>query len=117
MPDYEQIEFSVRNRLSEQEWLAQKATEILGEEETIRVSHAPLTTRRYKDIFTLIFIMARSACFYPIASLQALGYFFGLRKVQDLTELYDPEIAQLQQAFDVFNGAKFPDQGSIVLPP
>lgn len=117
MTDYEQIEFSVRNRLSQQEWLAQKATEILGEEETIRISHAPLTARGFGDFFNLLYIMARSAFFYPVASVRALGHFFGICRVRDVTELYDPEHAQLQQAFDLVNGANLPDQGSMVLPP
>lgn len=116
MTDYEQIEFSVRNRLSQQEWLAQKATEILGEEETIRISHTPLTSRHFKDIINLMLVMMRSAFYYPPASFRALIHFFGLKKIKDVTELYDPNEPALERAFEAFNENKIPDQGTMVLP-
>jgi len=106
----------VRNRLSQQEWLAQKATEILSEEETIRISHTPLTSRHFQDFYNLIFILMRSACFYPLASINALTYFFGFKHIKDITEMYEPQHSDLEHVFEIINIRNLPDQGSISLP-
>jgi len=97
-------------------WVAQKAAEIVAEDEKLQFTHVVKTQTRSTDILKLFGILLRALFLYPRASLKALLYFFNIKVLNDKTSDYAPQSPSLKSLFELLQTeTPIPKTGGLIL--